>query len=38
VGSLAFSDNHCAMHELINDYHGHRRVVHRIMLAGDKLG
>ena len=36
VGSLAFWDNRCAMHNPINDYHGHRRVMHRITLAGDR--
>ena len=36
VGSLAFWDNRAAMHNPINDYHGHRRVMHRIPLAGDK--
>lgn len=35
VGSLAFWDNRCAMHNPINDYHGFRRVMHRITLAGD---
>ena len=35
-GSLAFWDNRCAMHNPINDYHGFRRVMHRITLAGDK--
>jgi taurine dioxygenase len=34
-GSLAFWDNRCAMHNPINDYHGFRRVMHRITLAGD---
>jgi alpha-ketoglutarate-dependent taurine dioxygenase len=36
VGSLAFWDNRCAMHNPINDYHCFRRVMHRITLAGDK--
>ena len=38
VGSLAFWDNRCGMHNPINDYHGFRRVMHRITLAGDKPG
>jgi taurine dioxygenase len=34
-GSLAFWDNRCAQHNAINDYHGARRLLHRITLAGD---
>jgi taurine dioxygenase len=34
-GSLALSDNRCAMHNPINDYHGFTRRMHRITLAGD---
>lgn len=36
VGSIAFWDNRCALHNPVNDYHGFRRVMHRITLAGDK--
>lgn len=35
VGSIALWDNRCAMHNPINDYHGYRRVMHRITLRGD---
>jgi len=34
--ALAFWDNRCAQHNPINDYHGFRRVLHRITLKGDK--
>jgi len=36
VGSLAFWDNRCAQHNAVNDYHGYRRVMHRITLSGDR--
>jgi taurine dioxygenase len=36
AGSIAFWDNRCALHNPVNDYHGYRRVMHRITLAGDK--
>lgn len=35
-GSIAFWDNRAALHNPINDYHGHKRSMHRITLAGDK--
>jgi taurine dioxygenase len=34
-GSLAFWDNRAAQHNPINDYHGFRRVMRRITLAGE---
>jgi len=34
-GSLAFWDNRCTLHNPVNDYHGFRRVMHRITLRGD---
>lgn len=35
-GSLALWDNRCTLHNPINDYHGFRRIMHRITLAGDR--
>lgn len=34
AGSLAFWDNRCTLHNPVNDYHGHQRLMHRITLAG----
>jgi len=34
-GSIAIWDNRCTQHNPVNDYHGHRRVMHRITLSGD---
>lgn len=34
--AIAFWDNRCVLHNPVNDYHGYRRVMHRITLAGDR--
>ncbi len=36
AGSLAVWDNRCTQHNPVNDYHGHRRLMHRITLAGER--
>ncbi len=33
---IAFWDNRCALHNPVNDYHGFRRVMHRITLEGTR--
>ena len=35
-GSVAIWDNRCTLHNPINDYHGYRRLMHRITFQGDK--
>lgn len=36
ANSIAFWDNRAAQHNPVNDYHGFKRLMHRITLAGDR--
>ena len=35
VGSIALWDNRCTLHNPVNDYHGFKRLMHRVTLQGE---
>jgi len=36
VGDIAFWDNRCVLHNPVNDYHGYKRLMHRVTLKGER--
>lgn len=36
TGDIAFWDNRCVLHNPVNDYHGYKRLMHRVTLKGDR--
>ena len=36
VGDIAFWDNRCVLHNPVNDYHGSKRLMHRVTLKGER--